>query len=183
MLYHGVPASLANSSGIFLGDAAHFDLARPGAALYGVNPTPGRANPDAQRGRTDRAHPAMRKVRQGETVGYGATWTARRASRIAMVALGYADGLLRAASSSDGKNGGAAIIAGKRCPFVGRISMDLACIDVTDLPDGPAPTATCDINWRRITIDDVAASAGTIGLRDLTRLGPRCHRVYRGVVT
>ena len=136
MLYHGVPASLANSSGIFLGETAHFDMARPGAALYGINPTPGRANP--MRGVVELTGRILqvRKVQQGETVGYGAAWTARRASRIAVVALGYADGTLACRERHRPQAGGAAIIAGKRCPIVGHISMDLICIDVTDLADG-----------------------------------------------
>jgi alanine racemase len=180
-LYHGVPASLANSSGIYLGDATHFDLARPGAALYGVNPTPGRANP--MRGVVTLTGRILqiRKVGQGETVGYDATWTAKRASRIAVVALGYADGLLRAASGSDQKRGGTAIIAGTRCPFAGRISMDLVSIDVTDLPDGAVRRRdSATLIGEEITIDDVAASAGTIGYEILTRLGRNRHRVYRG---
>ena len=120
MLYHGIPASLVNSSGIFLGDSAHFDLARPGAALYGINPTPGRANPMQSVVELTGRILQVRKVPQGETVGYGAAWKARRPSRIAIAALGYADGILRSASGVDGKASGAAIIAGKRCPIVGR---------------------------------------------------------------
>ena len=81
----------------------------------------------------------IRNVERDETVGYGATWTAKRASRIAVVALGYADGLLRAGSGTDERPGGAAIVAGKRCPIVGRISMDLICIDITDLADWRGP--------------------------------------------
>ena len=134
-LYSGIPASLANSSGIFLGDAALCDLVRPGAALYGVNPTPGHPNP--MRGVVELTGRILqvRNVAEGETVGYGATWTAKRPSRIVIAALGYADGLLRAASGSDSAPGGVAIVAGKPCPIAGRISMDLACIDVTE-PNG-----------------------------------------------
>jgi alanine racemase len=181
LLYHGIPASLANSSGIFLGDSTHLDMARPGAALYGINPTPGRANP--VRGAVELTGRILqvRKVQQGETVGYGAAWTARRASRIAVIALGYADGLLRAASATDAKDGAAAVIAGKRCPVAGNISMDLTCIDVTDLAD--AAVRRGDIATfigESIPLDEVAAAAGTIGYEVLTRLGPRCHLVYRG---
>jgi len=181
MLYHGVPASLANSSGIFLGDSAHFDLARPGAALYGINPTPGRANP--MRGVIELTGRVLqvRKVQQGETVGYGAAWTAKRASRIAVVALGYADGLLRAVGATARKAGGVAIVAGKHCPIVGQISMDLTCIDVTDLGDRAVHRGdVATFIGENIPVDDVAASAGTIGYEILTRLGPRCHLVYRG---
>ncbi len=181
MLYSGVPASLANSSGIFLGSTAHFDMARPGAALYGVNPTPGRSNPMAAVVELTGRILQIRSVARDDTVGYGATWTAKRPSRIAVVALGYADGLLRTCSGINGKPGGEAIIAGKRCPIVGRISMDLVCLDITDLADGAVHRGdTATLIGGEITVDNVAATAGTIGYEVLTRLGPRCHLVYRG---
>jgi len=181
MLYHGVPASLANSSGIFLGETAHFDMARPGAALYGINPTPGRTNPMRAVVELTGRILQVRKLQQGEAVGYGAAWTARRASRIAIVALGYADGLLRAASATDHKAGGAAIVAGTRCPIAGNISMDLICVDVTDLADGAVRRGDiATLIGETLPVDEVAASAGTIGYEILTRLGPRCHLIYRG---
>src|SRR6185312_11018928 len=123
VLYRGIPSSLANSSGVFLGSAAHCDMVRPGVALYGVNPTPGRSNPMRAvvelRGRIVQ----VRTVQRGETVGYDATWTAKRTTRIAITAVGYADGYLRAASATDDIPGGSAIVAGKRCMLAGRISM------------------------------------------------------------
>ena len=181
MLYHGVPASLANSSGIFLGETAHFEMARPGAALYGINPTPGRANPMRAVVELTGRILQLRKVPPGETVGYGAAWTARRASRIAVVALGYADGLLRAAGASDRKGGGTAVMAGARCPIAGNISMDLICVDVTELADGAVRRGDiATFIGEHIPLDEVAASAGTIGYEILTRLGPRLHFVYRG---
>ncbi len=180
-LYAGVPASLVNSSGIFLSDSAHFDLARPGAALYGVNPTPGHPNPMKSVVELTGRILQLRSVASDETVGYDATWTARRNSRIAIVALGYADGLLRAGSGTDERPGGAAIVAGKRCPIVGRISMDLLCIDITDLADGAVHRGDqAMLIGADITVDEVAASAGTIGYEILTGLGPRSHLVYRG---
>jgi alanine racemase len=179
-LYPGIPASLANSSGIFLGEAAHFDLARPGAALYGVNPTPGQPNPMQNVVELTGRILQIRTVESGETVGYGATWTAKRASRLAVVGLGYADGLMRAASASDRQVGASAIIAGKRCPFVGRISMDLLCIDVTDLPEGAARRRDfVTVIGPDIPIDEFAVSAGTIGYEILTGLGRNHPRVYR----
>jgi alanine racemase len=181
ILFNGVPASLANSAGIYLGNASHFDLARPGAAIYGINPTPGRPNP--MRGVVEVTAPVLqvRKVEPGETIGYGATWTAKRPSRIAVAALGYADGLLRALSGSDHGRRGAAIIAGTRCPFAGRVSMDLVSIDITDLADGVVHRReTATFIGAAITIDDIAAEAGTIGYEILTRLGGSCHRAYRG---
>jgi alanine racemase len=181
MLYHGVPASLANSAGIFIGDTAHFDLARPGAALYGINPTPGRDNPMRNVLTLSARILQVRKVPQGESVGYGATWNAKRASRIAVAALGYADGLLRAGSGLDRKAGGSAIVAKKRCPIVGYISMDLACIDVTDLPDNAVRRGSSAVFiGEDLPIDEVAAPAGTIGYEVLVRLGSRCHLAYRG---
>jgi alanine racemase len=181
MLYHGVPASLANSAGIFIGDTAHFDLARPGAALYGINPTPGRDNPMRNVLTLSGRILQVRKVAQGESVGYGATWNAKRASRVAVAALGYADGLLRAGSGLDRKAGGSAVVARKRCPIVGYISMDLVCIDVTDLPDNAVRRGdSATFIGENLPIDEVAASAGTIAYEVLVRLGPRCHLAYRG---
>jgi alanine racemase len=180
-LYPGIPASLANSSGIFLGRSAHFDMARPGAALYGVNPTPARLNPMRSVVELTGRILQLRRLARDDTVGYGAAWTAKRASRIAVVALGYADGLVRAGSGTDRHPGGAAIIAGKSCPIVGRISMDLVCIDITDLPDDAVHRGDlATLIGGELTVDDVAASAGTIGYEILTRLGPRCQLVYRG---
>jgi alanine racemase len=180
MLYHGVPASLVNSSGIFLGDTAHFDLARPGAALYGINPTPGRDNPMRNVLTLTSRVLQVRKVPQGESVGYGAAWNAKRASRIAVAAFGYADGLLRAGSGIDRKNGGSAIVAKKRCPIVGYISMDLVCIDVTDLPDNAVRRGdAATFIGEKLPIDEVASAAGTIGYEVLVRLGPRSHLAYR----
>ena len=180
LLYPGIPASLANSSGIFLGRPVHFDMGRPGAALYGLNPTPGRPNPMKSVVELTGRILQLRRLARDETVGYGATWTAKRASRIAVVALGYADGLMRAGSGTDAYPGGGAIVAGKRCPIVGRISMDLVCVDITDLADGAVHRGdTATLIGGELTVDDVAASAGTIGYEVLTRLGPRCQLVYK----
>jgi alanine racemase len=122
----------------------------------------------------------IRTVPRDQTVGYGATWTARRNTRIAVVAVGYADGLLRAGSATDERMGGAAIVAGKSCPIVGRISMDLACVDITDFPGGAVRRGDfATMIGGELTVDDVAAAAGTIGYEVLTRLGPRCHLTYR----
>jgi alanine racemase len=181
VLYRGVPASLANSAGIFLGDSALCDLARPGAALYGINPRPG--HPSPVRGVVELTGRILqiRNVERGDTIGYGAAWTAKRASRIAVAAVGYADGLLRSAGGTDQGHGGAAMVGGKRCPFAGRISMDLVCIDITDLPPDAVHRGHAAIFiGEGIDVDDVAAAAGTIGYEILTRLGPRCHLIYRG---
>jgi alanine racemase len=180
-LYSGIPASLANSSGIFLGDAAYYDLARPGAALYGINPTPRLPNPMKSVVELAGRVVQIRSVAREQTIGYGATWTARRNTRIAVVTLGYANGLLRAGSASNEHPGGAAVVAGKRCPIVGRISMDLMMVDITDLPDGAIRRGDlATLIGGELGIDEVAANAGTIGYEVLTRLGLRCHLDYRG---
>jgi alanine racemase len=180
-LYNGIPSSLANSSGIFLGDPAHGDLARPGAALYGINPTPGRPNPMHRVVELTGLILQIRNVERGGSVGYGATWIAKRASRVAVVALGYAEGLMRAASI-DRKRMGTAVIGNKRCPFAGRISMDLVCIDITDIAEGVARRGDAvTFIGREVTVDDYAATAGTIGYEILTGLGAKCRRAYRGV--
>ena len=123
----------------------------------------------------------VRPVAKGETVGYGGVWTAKRAARIAIAAVGYADGYPRAAGSADDTAGGEAIVAGKRCPIAGRISMDLMAIDVTDLAEGEARRGEyATLIGGDIDVDDVARFSGTIGYEVLTRLGRRYHRVYRG---
>jgi len=182
LLYQGLPASLANSSGIFLGEHVHFEMARPGAALYGINPMPGRTNPMRSTIELTGRVLQLRQVQQSETVGYGGAWTARRGSRIAVVSLGYADGLLRSASGTDGKRGGTAVIAGKRCPIAGNISMDLVCIDVTEIAEDAVHRGDfATFIGEHIPLDEVAESAGTIAYEILTRLAPRCHVVYRGM--
>jgi alanine racemase len=181
MLYRGIPSSLANSSGIFLGNAAHCDMVRPGVALYGVNPTPGKSNPMRPVIELQARILQVRGVTRGETIGYDAQWTAKRATRVAVVAVGYADGFMRAASSTDETPGGSVIVAGQRCPIAGRISMDLLTIDITDLPDNAVRRGDlATLIGHEISVDDLASAAGTIGYEVLTSLGKRYHRVYRG---
>ncbi len=181
LLYRGIPSSLANSSGIFLGSTAYCDMVRPGAALYGVNPTPGRTNPMRPVVELQARIVQVRTVPRGETIGYDATWTAKRATRIAVVGVGYADGYMRAASASDERPGGDAIVAGMRCPLAGRISMDLMAVDITELPDNAARRGDLvALIGDQIPVDEVASVAGTIGYEVLTSLGRRYHRVYRG---
>jgi alanine racemase len=168
------PASLANSSGIFLAPEYHFDMARPGAALYGIAPVPGEPNPMAQVVRVQAKVLQVRDVDAAETVGYGATHRFARPSRIATVAAGYADGYPRALS-----NAGTCCIGAHRAAVVGRVSMDLTTIDVSGLPeDLVRPGALVDLIGPHNPLDDVAAAAGTIGYELLTRLGRRAHRVW-----
>ena len=177
-LFRGLPTSLANSSGIFLGPAAHCDMVRPGAALYGVNPTPAGQNLMDEVVTLKARIVQVRDVPRGATVGYGAAWTAARASRIVVVSVGYADGYLRAAGEGKSTQ---AVVANRRCAHVGRISMDLMAFDVTGLPEarvrrGDFATLIGD----GITVDELATWSGTIGLELLTGLGRRHHRVWIG---
>ena len=165
--------SVANSSGLFLGPGFASDLARPGCALYGINPTPGAPNPMRQVMRLDAPVLQVRDIAAGATVGYGASWTASRPSRIATVAAGYADGYLRSLSGR-----AVAEFRGQAVPLVARVSMDLTTFDVTDLP-GIEPGAMLTlIGGAGCSPDEVAARAGTIGYEILTGLGARYHRDY-----
>jgi alanine racemase len=182
-LYPDLRASLANSSGVFLDPDAHFDLIRPGVALYGANPTPGHANPMRPVVKLEGRVIQVRSVSPQETVGYGATWTARQTARVAVVSIGYADGFLRAAGGSDVRGGAEAIVAGHRCPIAGRVSMDLIAVDVTAVPDGAVKRGSLVAFLdETLTVDDLAAHAGTIGYEILTSLGRRYHRIYKGGV-
>jgi alanine racemase len=172
----GLPAarrSLANSSGLFLGPGFASDLARPGCALYGINPTPEHPNPMRGVVRLDAPVLQLRDIPAGTPVGYGATWTAPRPSRIATVAVGYADGYLRSLSGR-----AVAEFRGRSVPLVARVSMDLTTFDVTDLPQiAPGDRLTL-IGGDGCSADEVAARAGTIGYEILTGLGARYARDY-----
>ena len=163
----GLPRSFSATGGILLGRRYHFDLTRPGIGLYGGRPY-------------EAAIPALtltlpviqtRELQPGETVGYGCNWTAERPSVIATVAGGYADGLPRTLSNTarlwDGDT---------PCPLVGRVSMDLITVDITDLPEIPRGL---DILGPNQGADDLAESAGTIGYEILTAFGPRYTRRYQ----
>src|SRR3984885_13321717 len=180
-LFSGVPASLSNSSGVFLGAAFQFDLVRRGAALYGVNPTPEADNPMQQVVELKARIVQIRNVDKGESVGYGGTWTARRPTKLAIVSAGYADGYFRAASANDGTRGAEVIIAGKRCPVAGRISMDLIAVDITDLEKNAARRGhMATLIGEGITADELAHHFGTIGYEVMTSLGSRYARIYKG---
>lgn len=169
-------ASLAASSGIFLGPAFHFDFVRPGAALYGVNPQPGRPNPMRQIVRLKGRILQVREVDRGQPVGYGAAHIMNTPGRLATVAVGYADGWLRSMSGH-----GSGRLGGKRVPLLGRVSMDLIVYDVSGVEPALArPGEFIELLDDDYGVDAAAADGGTIGYEILTALGGRYHRVYRG---
>ncbi len=174
--FPGVHLSLAASGGCFLGAPFAFDLVRPGIALYGGNPRKSGENP--MRGTVTLTAPLVqvRSIDSGDTVGYGATYSASGPRRLGVAALGYADGLMRSLS-----NRGHGVIAGVKCPIVGRVSMDLVTLDVTRVP-GDAARAGADVEFigPHQTVDDLARDAGTLPYEIYTRLGPRIERHYTG---
>ena len=167
-------AVLANSSGVFLGPDYHFDMIRPGVALYGGRPNTDGPNPMEQVVRLEAKILQLRHVDAPQTVGYGAAHTVEGPARIATIGVGYADGYLRSLSGCS-----SASIDGTRVPLVGRVSMDLLTFDVTG-----APTASVGDTLVLIgpdyTIDELADDAGTIGYEVLTSLGNRYKRHYIG---
>lgn len=174
--FPGIPASLAASSGIFLGSRFHFDLVRPGAALYGVNPVPNAASPVATVIRLEGRIIQVREIDSGEAVGYGASFVASRRSRVATVAVGYADGYLRAAG-----NQSITYIGEHSVPVIGRVSMDLLTLDVTEIPrDMCRPGDLVELLGERYGVDALGRDSGTIGYEILTSLGSRYERVHAG---
>jgi len=170
--------SIAASDGLMLDPAFHYDLARPGYALYGGQAMPGAAAPVVPAVQVYARILQMREVAGGQTVGYAATWTAPGPRRIATIAAGYADGVFRAASSSNGRDGGIIAADGVRCPIVGRVSMDLITVDVTACTAAVQPGSFAELIGPNITIEEVGRRAGTIGYEVLTSLSRRFHRVY-----
>ena len=180
ILYRGVPSSIANSSGIFLGGTVHCDVVRPGGALYGANPTPGKKNPMRPVVELKGRIIQVREVKKGESVGYGSTYTTMRPTRLAIVAVGYGDGYARAAGGSKSKLAADVIIARRRCPLLGRVSMDLVAADVSDLPEGIVKRGDyATLIGGDIGVDELAAAMGTIGYEVLTSLGRRYRRIYK----
>lgn len=179
-LFPGLPASLANAPGTFLGPAFAHDLARPGVALYGGNPLTGKPNPMQPVVSLTAPILQVRDVAAGDGVGYGATWRAERPSRIAIVGVGYADGLLRAMSWPALQDGPAKVsIAGQPAPIVGRVSMDMITIDVTGTDRDHACRGTSvELLGPTISVDDWARWSGTLSYEILTSLGRRYAKVY-----
>lgn len=179
------PASLANSAGTLRpttsgGDLA-FDMRRPGVSLYGSNPVAGLASPLKPVVRLEARIIQMREAPTGTAVGYGGVERVRRPSRIAVLSLGYADGILRAGGGSEAAPGATAYLGETPCPYVGRISMDLIAIDVTDAPEAAARRgAWVEILGDHVGVDDLGRACGTIGYEILTSLGTRYDRRYEG---
>jgi alanine racemase len=168
------PASLASSGGILLGKDYAFDMVRPGIALYGGNPLKSGPNPFAIAAALSARILQLRRVDRGESVGYGASHRIERPGMLATVALGYADGVLRALG-----NKGWAALGGVRVPIVGRVSMDLITLDVTEVP-ARAREAGAEVEFfgDTIALDEIAAAAGTAHYEILTRIGARIPRHY-----
>jgi alanine racemase len=178
--FPGVRASLAASDGLMLGRAYHYDLVRPGYALYG--------------GQASQAGPApvgpvvtvlarilqVRGVSEGESVGYSATWRAKKQSRVAVIAAGYDDGIARGLSRGSGEDGFKVMIQGQLAPVIGRVSMDLITVDVSEILPVPERGELVELIGPGLSIESMGTAAGTIGYEVLTRLGRRFHRVYTG---
>ncbi|MBH9969017.1 MULTISPECIES: alanine racemase [unclassified Commensalibacter] len=175
--FPSVPASLSASSGIFLGENWHFDLTRPGAALYGINPVPGHKNPMYPVVTLRSKILQLREIPKGATVGYGATFTADKALKLAIVSTGYADGFFRSLSNK---------ICVKHIdhpdiplPVIGRISMDCLCINISPLANKKVMIDDeIEIIGLNCPIETIANAANTIGYEILTALGNRYRRIY-----
>lgn len=183
--FEGIDSSLSASAGTFLGPEYHFDLTRPGIALYGGEAVNGMKNPMRPVATAEARVLQVRDARADEAVGYGAVSRLTRDSRLAIASVGYADGYLRSLSGrgvplrDTGIAGGYGFIAGHRIPVIGRITMDLTIFDVTDLPrKAIAAGDYVELFGNNLPVDDVARAAGTIGYELLTGLGLRHERHY-----
>ncbi len=169
-----IPASLANSAGILLGDDYHYDLVRPGLALYGANPLHTAPSPVRQTVRLEAQIVQIRHVDAKSTVGYGAAHTASKATRIATIPVGYGDGYPRTLSHV-----AVADLAGYRVPVIGRISMDLITLDVGAVPEAVAQLgARVTLIGGPVDIGHLAQQAGTVSYELLTNLSRRIARRY-----
>ncbi len=171
--FPGVPTSIGNSAGALLGSRYQGDLARPGIGLYGGNPWSGRSSPVRQVATLEAPILQIRDVQPGESVGYGATWRSDRRCRLAVLGLGYADGLPRRLS-----NRGQAVVGGRRCAMAGRVSMDLTVVDVSETRAAPGDWA--QLFGPALPVDEVAERADTLAYELLTGISPRVLRVYEG---
>lgn len=174
--FPGMPRSLANSAGIFLGKDFHHDVVRPGAALYGINPIPARSNPMRAAVRLLAGVIQVREADRGDHVGYGWDFRPSGPARLATLSIGYGDGLHRALGK-----GGVVYFEGCSLPIVGRVSMDSITVDVSELPpDRLGAGSQVEVIGDHQSIDDLAGAMGTIGYEVLTGVGRRYERNYLG---
>ncbi|KKC34645.1 alanine racemase [Devosia psychrophila] len=179
--FPGVPASLANSAGLMTGRDYHFQMVRPGIALYGGRAVTGRKNPMAPVVTLHVPILQVKEARTGESVGYGASHSLSRDSRLAVISHGYADGYLRSLSASNTRPGGKVVIRGKVCPVIGKVSMDQITVDITELGlDIPSPGEGAEVLGNILDVDDQGDAGGTIGYEILTSLKGRYSRNYIG---
>lgn len=178
--FPGIPASIANSAGMMTARENHFQMVRPGIALYGGRAVSGRRNPMSRVVTLEAPILMVRDARTGETVGYGASYTLSRDSRLAVLGIGYADGFFRSLSGTNTHQGGKVAIRGKVVPVIGRVSMDLVIADITELRDDiPVAGEMAEILGPNISVDEQADACGTIGYEILTALkGGRYQRRY-----
>lgn len=171
-----LPCSVANSGGILLGKKFHYQLARPGCALYGINPQTAEKNVVENVVELSAPILQIRTLDDAQDVGYGGTATLPKGSKIATVAMGYADGFLRCLS-----NRTFGFIENHRVPLIGRVTMDMLCFDVSNVPeDALAKAGRLVLLGAQQSVDEMAGQAGTIGYEIFTRLGARVRRVYEG---
>ncbi|MDB5613899.1 MAG: alr [Devosia sp.] len=179
--FPGVPASLANSAGLMTGRDYHFQMVRPGIALYGGRAVTGRKNPMAPVVTLHVPILQVKEARTGESVGYGASHSLSRDSRLAVISHGYADGYLRSLSASNTRPGGKVVIRGKVCPVIGKVSMDQITVDITELgTDIPSPGEGAEVLGNMLDADDQGDAGGTVGYEILTSLKGRYSRNYIG---
>ncbi|HEY7766236.1 MAG TPA: alanine racemase [Aestuariivirgaceae bacterium] len=171
-------ASLANSPGAFLPAAYHFDLVRPGIALYGGNPFSTRQNPFLPVAQIEARVLQVKQIAKGDSVGYGGSWVARRATRLAVIAAGYADGYPRGCSSTPEGGPARVWIRGEFAPIVGRVSMDMITADVTDVAGDLQQGEMAELMGAHVTVDEIASWSGSLAYEILTRLGQRYLRLY-----
>ncbi|HUI22013.1 MAG TPA: alanine racemase [Methylocella sp.] len=173
-----VPASVAHSGAIFLEANPLYDLVRPGYALYGGNPTPGRPNPMKPVMRLESQVIQVRILEPGERVGEDQSWVARGPRRISTISAGFGDGIPQRLTKNKIGAGGFVISQGRRCPYIGSVGMDLVAVDTSD--SGYVERGDfVELIGPSITIDDFASMAGVSGYEALSHLGQRCHRRYQ----
>ena len=175
-----VPKCLANSAGVLLGPDYHFDMVRVGIGLYGGSPTSDGLSAGQSVATLTAPILQIREVKKGQTIGYGADYTAQQDTQIAILGLGYADGYPRRLGRRNDQLSGYGDVAyqGQICPLIGRVSMDLLAIDISHLDTMPNPGDAVEMLGKTILLDHLAQQAETISYEVLTQLGSRFKRVY-----